>query len=164
MAGKIIRSCETHRQADYISGSPQLAKEKGCKVLASKFDFAGATFPYEPVSDGEIWHFAKKGPRCGPERRVTRRCQPAISIDNNNIFSAAIPSLSALRSSDLGGRWAEWARELYLSLMLRLRICLIRSSAARSLIPPGTRPMARTVIMESLGHLRKHVVAFRLPQ
>jgi rhodanese-related sulfurtransferase len=83
----IIRSFETHRQADYISGSPRLAKEKGCKMMASKFDFTGATFSYEPVVNGQICTFAKKGPEVRvlhtPGHTMGSTC---YLLDNNSSF------------------------------------------------------------------------------
>lgn len=160
---KIIRSFETHRQADYISGSPQLAKEKGCKVLASKFDFTGATFPYEPVADGAICTFAKKGPEVRvlhtPGHTMGSTC---YLIDNKYLLSGDTIFISTAGRPDLGGRWAEWARELYLSLMLRLRDLPDQIQVLPGHYTSWDEANDAQIIMESLGHLRKHVVAFRM--
>ena len=160
---KIIRSFETHRQADYISGSPQLAKEKGCKVLASKLDFTGATFPYEPVIDGQICTFTKKGPEVRvlhtPGHTMGSAC---YLIDNKYLLSGDTVFISTTGRPDLGGRWAEWARELYLSLMLRLRDLPDHIQVLPGHYTSWNEANGENIIMESLGTLRKHVVAFSL--
>ena len=160
---KIIRSFETHRQADYISGSPQLAKEKGCKVRASKLDFAGATFPYEPVVDGEVCTFAKKGPEVRvlhtPGHTMGSSC---YLVDNKYLLSGDTVFISTAGRPDLGGRWAEWARELYLTLMLRLRDLPDHIQVLPGHYTSWNEANSENMIMEKLGNLRQHVVAFRL--
>ncbi|MDO8945777.1 MAG: MBL fold metallo-hydrolase [Desulfocapsaceae bacterium] len=160
---KIIRSFETHRQADYISGSMQLAQEKGCKVLASRLDFTGATFPYEPVDDGEICNFTKKGPEVKvvhtPGHTMGSSC---YLIDNKYLLSGDTAFISTAGRPDLGGRWAEWARELYLSLMLRLRDLPDNVQVLPGHYTSWSEANGEHIFMETLGNLRKHVVAFRL--
>ncbi|MBA3005165.1 MAG: MBL fold metallo-hydrolase [Proteobacteria bacterium] len=160
---KIIRSFETHRQADYISGSMQLAQEKGCKVLASRLDFTGATFPYEPVDDGEICNFTKKGPEVKvlhtPGHTMGSSC---YLIDNKYLLSGDTAFISTAGRPDLGGRWAEWARELYLSLMLRLRDLPDHVQVLPGHYTSWNEANREHIFMETLGNLRKHVVAFRL--
>ncbi|MDD3815152.1 MAG: MBL fold metallo-hydrolase [Desulfocapsaceae bacterium] len=160
---KIIRSFETHRQADYISGSMQFSQEKGCKVLASRLDFTGATFPYEPVDDGEICNFTKKGPEVKvvhtPGHTMGSSC---YLIDNKYLLSGDTAFISTAGRPDLGGRWAEWARELYLSLMLRLRDLPDHIQVLPGHYTSWNEANAEHIFMETLGNLRKHVVAFRL--
>lgn len=160
---RIIRSFETHRQADYISGSPQLALEKGCKVRASKLDFTGATFPYEPIGDGQVCSFSKKGPEVKalhtPGHTMGSTC---YLIDNRYLLSGDTVFINTAGRPDLGGRWAEWARELYLTLMMRLRDL---SDAVQVL--PGhytswDEANSDHIFMAQIGALRAHVVAFRL--
>ena len=160
---KIIRSFETHRQADYISGSMQLAREKGCKVLASKLDFTGATFPYEPVADGDVCTFSKKGPEVKvlhtPGHTMGSTC---YLIDNKYLLSGDTVFISTAGRPDLGGRWAEWARELYLTLMLRLRALPDHVQILPGHYTSWEEANDAQIFMESLGNLRKYVVAFRL--
>ena len=160
---KIIRSFETHRQADYISGSMQLALEKGCKVLASKLDFTGATFPYEPVVDGAICTFSKKGPEVKvlhtPGHTMGSTC---YLIDNKYLLSGDTIFISTAGRPDLGGRWAEWARELYLTLMLRLRNIPDNVQVLPGHYTSWNEANDEHIFKESLGNLRKSVVAFRL--
>ena len=58
----IVKTFETHRQADYISGSPQAQKEFGAEIIASGIDFKAAGFPFTPATDQAIFHLAD-----GPE-------------------------------------------------------------------------------------------------
>lgn len=160
---KITRSLETHRQADYISGSPQLAREKGCKVMASKHDFTGATFPYEPVVDGENISFVKKGPEVRvvhtPGHTMGSTC---YLIDNKYLLSGDTVFISTAGRPDLGGRWAEWARELYLTLMLRLRDLPGHVQVLPGHYTSWEEANEKHVFMENLGTLRQRVKAFRL--
>jgi len=160
---RIVRSFETHRQADYISGSPQLALEKGCKVRASKLDFTGATFPYEPITDGETCPFTKKGPEVKalhtPGHTMGSTC---YLIDNKYLLSGDTVFINTAGRPDLGGRWAEWARELYLTLMLRLRDLPDTVKVLPGHYTSWDEVNDEHIFMESLGHLRRHVVAFRM--
>lgn len=160
---KIIRTFETHRQADYISGSPQLVKEKGCKMRASKLDFTGATFSYEPIADGEICAFTKKGPEVRalhtPGHTMGSTC---YLIDNKYLLSGDTIFINTAGRPDLGGRWAEWARELYLTLMLRLRDLPDHVQVLPGHYTSWEEANDAHTFMDSLGKLRGHVVAFRL--
>ncbi|MBW6519535.1 MAG: MBL fold metallo-hydrolase [Desulfoarculaceae bacterium] len=160
---RIVRTCETHRQADYISGSPQLALEKGCKMRASRHDFSGATFPYEPVVDGDVCTFTKKG----PEVRVMHTPGHTMGsicylVDNKYLLSGDTAFISTAGRPDLGGRWAEWARELYLTLMLRLRVLPDHTQVLPGHYTSWDEANDKNIFMESLGHLRQNVPAFRL--
>lgn len=58
---RIVKSFETHKQADYISGSPALARMHGVGMLGNEADFGGAAFPFTPVKDGEVFRLAGGG-------------------------------------------------------------------------------------------------------
>jgi len=160
---RIICSVETHRQADYISGSPQMAKEKGCKVWANKHDFTGATFPYEPVTDKGNIPFSRKGPAVQVLHTPGHTMgSTSYLIDNKYLLSGDTIFISTAGRPDLGGRWAEWARELYLTLMLRLRDLPDHIQVLPGHYTSWEECNESYIFMENLGVLRKHVVAFRL--
>ena len=58
----ITKTFETHRQADYISGSPMLRRATGAEIMAPEPDFDVAKFPFTRVRDGEIYAFTHGGP------------------------------------------------------------------------------------------------------
>ena len=59
----IVKTFETHRQADYISGSPGLKKATGAEIMAPEPDFAEARFAYTPVADGAVYAFQRRRAR-----------------------------------------------------------------------------------------------------
>ena len=161
---KIIRTFETHRQADYISGGPMLAEETGCAMTVPPADFEGASFPCEPATDGQVFAFSKKGPEVRalhtPGHTMGSTC---YLIDNACLLSGDTVFINTAGRPDLGGKWQEWARELYLSLMLRLR-----DLSDDILVLPGhytswTEANHNQLFAERLGKLREAVIAFRLP-
>ncbi len=160
---RITQTLETHRQADYISGSPQLVKEYGCAMRANALDFTGASFAYTPLTDGDRCLFSKEGPEVRaihtPGHTMGSTC---YLIANKYLLSGDTVFISTTGRPDLGGRWAEWARELYLTLMLRLR-----HLPDTTLVLPGhytswEEANEEQIFMEQLGVLRKQVVAFRM--
>ena len=58
----IIKTFETHRQADYISGSKMLNQATGAEIMAPEPDFKEAQFNYSTVRDGDVHTFLKGGP------------------------------------------------------------------------------------------------------
>jgi rhodanese-related sulfurtransferase len=58
----IIKTFETHRQADYISGSLALNRTTGAEIMAPAPDFEDARLVYTPVLDGEVHSFTGGGP------------------------------------------------------------------------------------------------------
>jgi glyoxylase-like metal-dependent hydrolase (beta-lactamase superfamily II) len=160
---RIVNSFETHRQADYISGTPQLALEKGCTVRAGKDDFTGATFPFQPIADGEICLFSKNGPEVKaistPGHTMGSFC---YLVDNKYLLSGDTVFINTAGRPDLGGRWAEWARELYLSLMLRLRDLPDSVQVLPGHFTSWEEANDEHIFMAELGRLRAQVIAFRL--
>lgn len=160
----IIRTFETHRQADYISGSPSLAEETGCTIMVPPADFEGASFPCEPISDGQVFVFSLGGPEVRalhtPGHTMGSTC---YLIDNSYLISGDTVFINTAGRPDLGGKWEAWARELYLTLMLRLR-----DLADDILVLPGhytswSEADSAQLFMARLGRLRETVIAFRLP-
>ena len=59
---KIVRTFETHLQADYISGSKKIADVTGAEIMANVGDFKDASFQYSGVKDGESYSVGGDGP------------------------------------------------------------------------------------------------------
>ena len=59
---KIVLIFETHLQADYISGSKQIANTTGAEIMAHAGDFKDASFQYRQVKDGESYSMGDNGP------------------------------------------------------------------------------------------------------
>lgn len=160
----IIRTFETHRQADYISGGPQLVQETGCTMTVPPADFEGASFPCEPLVDGQVFPFSQGGPEVRALHTPGHTMgSTSYLIDNAYLLSGDTVFITTAGRPDLGGKWEQWARELYLTLMLRLR-----DLADDILVLPGhytswSEANCRQQFVERLGRLRETVIAFRLP-
>jgi len=118
----IVRSFETHRQADYISGGPALAEKTGYAMMAARSDFEGADFPFEAVADNDCFSFTAPGPEIrAPHTPGHTMGSTCYLIGNKYLLSGDTIFINTSGRPDLGGKWEQWARELYLTLMLRLR-------------------------------------------
>lgn len=158
---KISRSFETHRQADYISGCQLIKKATGCTIMANRFDFDGAAFEYDAVADGDIY-------KCGdvevkaihtPGHTMGSTC---YQIDGKFLLSGDTVFIKTAGRPDLGGKWEEWSRVLYLTLFLKLG-----KLSDDLVVLPGhyvgwDEANEKLLFAEKLGQLRKQVDAFQI--
>jgi glyoxylase-like metal-dependent hydrolase (beta-lactamase superfamily II) len=110
----ILRSFETHLQADYISGSQRIASDTGAEVVGSENDFKGAAFEFTPANDGDVFRFSKGGPS------VTAVAMPghtpgstSYMIDDRYLISGDAVFISSIGRPDLGGKVIEWSKMLF---------------------------------------------------
>ncbi|HIJ79007.1 MAG: MBL fold metallo-hydrolase [Desulfobulbaceae bacterium] len=160
---KIGKTFETHRQADYISGSPALGEKVGATIHVNSVDFEGAAFAFEPVADEEIFAWAKGGPEVRALHTPGHTMgSTSYLIDNKYLLTGDTIFINTAGRPDLGGKWEKWARELYLTLMLRLR-----NLPDETLVLPGhytnwDEADSDLLIMEQIGILRRNVIAFKM--
>ena len=115
---KIVKTFETHLQADYISGSRVIAEKTGASFHANSLDFAGSNNPYVPLVDGDIIGFSSED---GPEIKVlfTPGHTPGSTsyiIDDRFMLSGDTVFIASVGRPDLGGQAAAWAAELHATL------------------------------------------------
>ena len=113
----IIRSCETHLQADYIAGSRLLRDAIGIEVAANENDFSGAQFDYTRLQDGQTLGFTGTG----PEMKVmfTPGHTPGSTsylIDNRFFLTGDTVFLQSVGRPDLGGKVDAWSSILFNTL------------------------------------------------
>lgn len=114
---KLVRSCETHLQADYIAGSRMLAAATGLEVGANESDFAGARFPYTPLKDGQSFGLSKNGPDV--KVMYTPGHTPGSTsfiIDDRFMLTGDAVFLQSVGRPDLGGKVDEWSDILFATL------------------------------------------------
>ena len=108
---RIVKTFETHLQADYISGSPRIAKETGAEILASEKDFSQAVFPYTPLRDGQEFFFSAGGPNVRvihtPGHTPGSTC---YLIDGHFLVSGDTVFILSIGRPDLGGQAESWAK------------------------------------------------------
>jgi glyoxylase-like metal-dependent hydrolase (beta-lactamase superfamily II) len=110
----IIKTIETHRQADYISGSPMLQRGVGAEIIAPEADFKVARFAFTPARDGEILRFSE----AGPEVKVihTPGHTPGSTsylIDGKYLITGDTIFILSIGRPDLGGEAEEWSKLLF---------------------------------------------------
>jgi glyoxylase-like metal-dependent hydrolase (beta-lactamase superfamily II)/rhodanese-related sulfurtransferase len=111
---RIVRTFETHLQADYISGSPAIARETGADLMANENDFNGAAFSYQAVQDLAVYHFSDGG--AAVKVVHTPGHTPGSTsyvIDDRYMISGDTVFLVSIGRPDLGGKVEEWSRHLF---------------------------------------------------
>jgi glyoxylase-like metal-dependent hydrolase (beta-lactamase superfamily II)/rhodanese-related sulfurtransferase len=110
----IIKTFETHRQADYISGSQPLNRTVGAAVMAPEPDFKGARFFYTPVKDGDVYTFTGGGPDIKvlhtPGHTPGSTC---YLIDGRYLISGDTVFIYSIGRPDLGGMAEAWSKMLF---------------------------------------------------
>ena len=111
---KIVKTFETHRQADYISGSWSLNKATGAEIMAPEPDFAVAKFAYTPAKDGTVYAFNGSGPEVKvvhtPGHTPGSTC---YLIDDKYLVSGDTVFIYSMGRPDLGGMVEEWSKMLF---------------------------------------------------
>ncbi len=109
----IIKTFETHLQADYISGSRQIAEQTGADFFGG-IDFDGTKAGHKAVADNEIHTFSQGGPEvkvlCTPEHTPGSLC---FIIDNSHMVSGDTVFIRSIGRPDLGGQVDQWAGLLF---------------------------------------------------
>lgn len=114
---KLIRTCETHLQADYIAGSRFLLDRSGVEMMANDNDFRGARIAYTSLIDGQRLPFSGDGPDV--HAMFTPGHTPGSTsylIDNRWMISGDTVFLQSIGRPDLGGKVEEWSDILFHSL------------------------------------------------
>jgi glyoxylase-like metal-dependent hydrolase (beta-lactamase superfamily II) len=111
---KIVRTFETHLQADYISGSKQILSQAGAQIIGHENDFKDAVFPYHSVKDQEVFTFAAGGPEIRAIHMPGHTPgSTSYMIDNKFLVTGDMVFILSVGRPDLGGKAEEWAKLLY---------------------------------------------------
>lgn len=116
---KVIKTFETHLQADYIAGSRMISQESGAEFFANDGDFKGSKNNYTPVVDGEEHSFSNGGPKV----RVlfTPGHTPGSTtyiVDEKFMISGDMVFIKSIGRPDLGGMAEEWSKLLFDTLKM----------------------------------------------
>ncbi len=109
----ITKTFETHRQADYISGSNILRRGAGVEIVAPEGDFKEAQFPYTPARDGDR-HQIGNGPAVEiihtPGHTPGSTC---YRIDDKFLVTGDTVFIESIGRPDLGGMAEAWTTLLF---------------------------------------------------
>ena len=118
---RIIKTFETHLQADYISGSQRIHSDTGAQIIGHQNDFNDAVFEYKSVNDQEIFQFSKGGPEI--KAIHTPGHTPGSTsylIGNQFLVTGDTVFIFSIGRPDLGGKAEDWSRLLYKTLRTRI--------------------------------------------
>ena len=110
----IVKTVETHLQADYIAGSRMIAERSGARFYANTEDFSGSKLDYEELQDGDQIGFDPDGPSV--QVLFSPGHTPGSTmfvIDGRFIISGDIIFIKSIGRPDLGGKVDEWSRVLF---------------------------------------------------
>ena len=118
---RIVKSFETHLQADYISGSEQLSLNIGADIIGHANDFKDAAFDYVEVEDQKIYTFSKGGPQIKAIHMPGHTPgSTAYLIDNAYLITGDTIFILSIGRPDLGGKVEEWSKLLFKTLKSRI--------------------------------------------
>jgi glyoxylase-like metal-dependent hydrolase (beta-lactamase superfamily II) len=118
---RIVRSYETHLQADYISGSQKIATDFGAHILGHENDFKAATFKYHKVVDDQVYSFSKGGPEIKALHMPGHTPgSTSYLIDNKYLITGDTVFILSIGRPDLGGKAEEWSKLLYYTLKTKI--------------------------------------------
>jgi glyoxylase-like metal-dependent hydrolase (beta-lactamase superfamily II) len=120
-AARIVKSCETHLQADYISGSQQIAADHGAHILGHENDFKGAAFQYEKIVDEQVYSFSNGGPEIKALHMPGHTPgSTSYLIDNKYLITGDTVFILSIGRPDLGGKAEDWSKLLYNTLKKKI--------------------------------------------
>jgi glyoxylase-like metal-dependent hydrolase (beta-lactamase superfamily II) len=118
---RIIRSFETHLQADFISGSKQIAADSGAQILGHENDFKDATFNYQKIIDHQVYAFSKDGPQTKALHMPGHTPgSTSYLVDDKYLITGDTVFILSIGRPDLGGKAEEWSKLLYHTLKTKI--------------------------------------------
>ena len=120
-SARIVKSFETHLQADYISGSKQIAAESGAQILGHENDFKDATFKYQKIVDDQVYAFSKGDPQIKALHMPGHTPgSTAYLIDDKYLITGDTVFILSIGRPDLGGKAEAWSKMLYHTLKSKI--------------------------------------------
>jgi glyoxylase-like metal-dependent hydrolase (beta-lactamase superfamily II) len=118
---KLVKTFETHLQADYISGSQQISANTGAQIIGHENDFQGAAFEYKAVDDQDVFSFSNGGPEIIAIHMPGHTPgSTSYLIENQYLVSGDMVFILSIGRPDLGGKAEEWAKLLYDTLKTKI--------------------------------------------
>ncbi len=118
---RIIRSFETHLQADFISGSKQIAADSGAQIVGHENDFKDATFNYQRIVDHQVYAFSKDRPQIKALHMPGHTPgSTSYLIGDKYLITGDTVFILSIGRPDLGGKAEEWSKLLYHTLKTKI--------------------------------------------
>ncbi|MGD9137530.1 MAG: MBL fold metallo-hydrolase [Desulfobacterales bacterium] len=152
---RIVKTFETHLQADYISGSQHIHSKSGAQIVGHQNDFKDAVFEYKNINDQEIFQFSQGGPEIKAIHTPGHTPgSTSFLIDNQFLVTGDTVFILSIGRPDLGGKAEDWSRLLYKTL--RTKIADMNDDL---LILPGhylewSEANAEQIFADTLGNIK----------
>jgi len=118
---RIIKTFETHLQADYISGSQQIFSGTGAQIVGHENDFKAATFEYKSPNDQEVFKLSKGGPEIQAIHMPGHTPgSTSYLIDGKYMVTGDTVFILSIGRPDLGGMAEDWSKLLYNTLKRKI--------------------------------------------
>lgn len=152
----IIKTIETHLQADYISGSKTLQQSVGAELIAHEADFSAADFNFTRAIDGALIAFTGGGPQVrivhSPGHTPGSTC---YLIDNRYLITGDTVFIASVGRPDLGGQAEAWSGMLFNTMRN-----VVGAMPDDTLVLPGhytewSEANADLVFVMSLGEIKR---------
>jgi glyoxylase-like metal-dependent hydrolase (beta-lactamase superfamily II)/rhodanese-related sulfurtransferase len=118
---ELIKTFETHLQADYISGSKQISSNTGAEIVGHGNDFKDAVFEYKSLNDQEVFHFSKGGPEIKAIHMPGHTPgSTSYLIDENYLITGDTVFILSIGRPDLGGQVEGWSKLLFDTLKTKI--------------------------------------------
>jgi len=153
---RVVKTFETHLQADYISGSQELSKRTGAAILGHEDDFQHSVFSYSRVKDQDVFRLSSGGPEIRAVHMPGHTPgSTSYLIDHTYLISGDAIFILSIGRPDLGGKAVEWAKLLFNTI--KTQIASLNDSIV---VLPGhymdwTEMNAEGLFADSLGNVRK---------
>lgn len=153
---RIVKSFETHLQADYISGSQELSHRTGAAILGHEDDFQHALFDYIRVRDGDLFRLSSGGPDIRAVHMPGHTPgSTSFLIDHTYLISGDAIFILSIGRPDLGGKAVEWSKLLFNTI--KTQIAALDDSV---MVLPGhymdwSEMNRQGLFAETLGGVRK---------
>jgi glyoxylase-like metal-dependent hydrolase (beta-lactamase superfamily II)/rhodanese-related sulfurtransferase len=153
---RLVKSFETHLQADYISGSQELSKRTGAAIVGHESDFQNAVYNHTRVKAGDVFRLSSGGPEILAVHMPGHTPgSTSYLIDRSYLISGDAIFIMSIGRPDLGGKAVEWAKLLFSTIKTQ-----IASLSDSIIVLPGhfmdwSEMNAKGLFADSLGTVRK---------
>lgn len=118
---RIVKTFETHLQADYISGSQQILADTGAQIVGHENDFKDAAFEYKSLDDKEIFRFSNGGPEIQAIHMPGHTPgSTSYLIDKKYMVTGDTVFILSIGRPDLGGMAEDWSKLLFNTLKTKI--------------------------------------------
>ncbi|MFT5726386.1 MAG: glyoxylase-like metal-dependent hydrolase (beta-lactamase superfamily II) [Desulforhopalus sp.] len=110
----IVKTFETHLQADYIAGSRVISEKYGAEFMANENDFKGSKINYTALAHKKEYTFSSDGPKV--QCLFTPGHTPGSTsfiVDSKYMISGDTIFIRSVGRPDLGGQVEAWSDALF---------------------------------------------------